>query len=98
MREHGFRLIVGRVRSGNVSEMLFLGDSREPFVACAPSGVFEVALGPLGEAGNVGTRAMEFEIKARSQLGHELLVSIGRAAAKLVIEMENAEHDAEALA
>jgi hypothetical protein len=96
MGEDSFSLVVGGVRGGDISKVLFASDTREPFVPSSAPGVFQVALGAPGKVSDVSTRGMELESEARSELGNELLIGIRCAGAELVIEVENVEHDAQA--
>jgi hypothetical protein len=98
VREHGFGLIVRRMCGSHVAKMLLLGDPREPLIANAPPGVFEVTFGTSCEAGDVGMCATKLKAEMGGQLGHELLVGIRRATAKLVIEVQHDRDDTKAFA
>jgi len=93
--ENSLGLIVRGVRGGDGGEMLFFGDLREPGVAGAASGVFEVSLCSGGELRDVCAMSLEIESEMSGEFGDELFVGVRGAAAEFVIEVQDAENDAE---
>jgi len=67
----------------------------EEIVAGAASGVFEVGLFAFGFGGYVFVSGVEGEMVFGRELGYEFFVVVGLLAAKLVIEVDYAEDDAE---
>jgi hypothetical protein len=95
MGEDGFGLIVGGVRDGDFVELVFGGEAFEERVAGAAGGVFEIGTLAFGFGGDVFAGNEEGERVAFSEVCDETFVRVRGTAAKLVIEMDGGEDDAE---
>jgi hypothetical protein len=93
--QHGFGLIVSGVGYCNFGGVASSDELIEEGVAGAAGGVFQISLVALCTCGDVGSTCVERQIVFRSQRSDEFFVGVGRAAAKLMIEVGHADRNAE---
>ncbi len=95
-QEDGFRLIVAGVGGGNAVEPVSGGRSQEKRVAGTAAGSFQREMKQSGEGCDILGFDGGLDRQLRSQLANKTGVAVGIRAAKIVVEMEDEEHYAEA--
>ena len=93
--EHGFGLIVGGVGDGDFRDVIGGNEPIEKGVTGAARGVFEVGLVALCVRCDVRATAVKWQVVLRGECGDEFFVGVGSAATQLMIEMGDADDDAE---
>ncbi len=93
--ENGFCLIVGGVGHGDLGGEAVFDQLCEEGVAGAAGGVLEVGFVAFGFRGNVRASDVKRQREVRGQVGYEFLVGVRGATPQLVIEMGDAENDAQ---
>jgi hypothetical protein len=95
-QEDGFRLIVACVGGGNAVETVSAGGALKKSVAGAASGGFQRKMEPRRERSNILGFDGGIQRQLRRELTNESGVGFRVLAAKIVVEVEDEEHYAEA--
>ncbi len=93
--QHGFGLIVERVRRGDLVRFAFVHELEKPTVAQLASAGFETGLAGPRVGGRIARAQVEVQLEAAGQVLDELLVGIGLSAANAVMEMRHGKHDSQ---
>jgi len=97
VRQHGFRLIVGRVRDGDAIEAALLYEALKEGVSRPPRYIFQIAAFALGPRGDVFRGHEKFQTVLRREPRDEFLVELRSPAAQFVIEVHHAQDAAQPL-
>jgi hypothetical protein len=93
--ENGLGLIIGGMSDGDVHGVAIGDELTEEGVAGSAGSVFEIGFVALRLDSNVRVGDAEGQFVFGGELGHEVFVCVGGTAAELMVEVCDAEDDAE---
>ncbi len=96
--EHGFGLIFGGVRGGNAVHDALLDEASEERVAGAAGGILEIGFFAASTGGDVLAADVQGQAELFGEASDEGFVGVGGFSAQFVVEMGDAQDDAERVA
>src|ERR1700693_925299 len=95
MRQNSFGLIVSGVRDRDFIQVMLASASSEKRITQAPRGGLQISSVAFGDRLYCGGRGVKRQFMFARQSGDKFFICLGSAPAKFVIEMQNAERNAE---
>ncbi len=87
--QNGFRLVVERVRGGDLVCLAFANELEKPLVTQLTRGGLQTGLVLARVGGDISGPSMQLQSELPGQLFHELLVSVGLGAPDSMMEMRH---------